>query len=121
MRPALKAALDRIRAVLLATVAGGVAQIGGPAHGAIEAEQSVLGTSEQDSWAEAQQLQTAQAYQRYLELYPTGHYAEEAFRSIIERSFQTLPVRRLVDIEPAAGPGNSGVERVVPTIALALY
>ena len=121
MRPALKAALDRIRAVLLAAVAGGAAQIGGQAHGAVEPEQPVLGAAEQQSWAEAQQRRTAQAYQRYLELYPTGRIAEEAFRLLIERSFQTLPVRRLVDIEPPLGPSGAGVERVVAAAALALY
>lgn len=121
MRPALKAALDRIRAVLLAAVAGGAAQLGGQAHAAIDAEQSMLGAAEQQSWADAQQRKTAQAYQRYLELYPTGQFAEEAFRLIIERSFQTVPVRRLIDIEPALGPASRGIERVVPAIALALY
>jgi len=121
MRPALKAALDRFRALLLAAVAGGAAQLGGQAHGAVEAEQSVLSSAEQQSWADAQQRKTAQAYQRYLELYPTGQFAEEAFRLIIERSFRTAPVRRLVDIEPALGPEGSAVERMVTAAALALY
>jgi hypothetical protein len=121
MRPALKAALDRIRAVLLAAVAGGAAPLGGHAHAAIEAGQPAVGADEQQSWADARQRNTVQAFQRYLELYPTGQYAEEAFRSLIERSFRTVPVPRLVDIEPALGAAGPGVERAVPAISLALY
>ena len=87
MRPALKAALDRIRAVLLAAAAGGAARWAGQRR-CDRGRAAVLGTAEQRRWAEAQQRHDRAAYQRYLELYPTGHYAEEAFRSIIERSFR---------------------------------
>lgn len=36
------------------------------------------------AWAAAREAGTATAYQRYLEEFPTGRHAEEAFRLLIE-------------------------------------
>jgi hypothetical protein len=124
MRPALKAALDQLRALLLAAAAGGAGQLGGQAQAAVdpaEQRQELVSAAEQKVWAEAQQANTAEAYQRYLELFPTGQFAEDAFRLLIERSLTALPVKALVDIEPAAGPGDLPRERLVAAADLALY
>jgi hypothetical protein len=124
MRPALKAALEHVRALLLAAAAGGAGQLGGQAQAAVdpaEQQQELISAAEQKVWAEAQQANTAEAYQRYLELFPTGQFAEDAFRFLIERSLSARPVRALVDIEPAAGPGDLPRERLVAAADLALY
>jgi hypothetical protein len=126
MRPALKAALDQLRALLLAAAAGGAGQLGGQAQAAVapaerEQQQELISAAEQKVWAEAQQANTAEAYQRYLELFPTGQFAEDAFRFLIERSLTARPVEALVDIEPTAGPGDLPRERLVAAADLALY
>ena len=124
MRPALKAALDQLRALLLAAAAGGAGQLGGQAQAAVdpaEQRQELVSAAEQKVWAEAQQAETAEGYQRYLELFPTGQFAEDAFRLLIERSLAARPVRALVDIEPGAGPGDLPRERLVAAADLALY
>jgi hypothetical protein len=120
MPSALKAALDRCRALLLAAVAGGAAQLGG-AYAATAPEPGSVGVMEESSWREAQQEHTPEAYQRYLELFPTGEHAEEAFRLLIERSFRRRPVPRLVDLEPALAPGAPAVERIVVAADLSVY
>ena len=127
MRPAPKAALDQLRALLLAAAAGGAGQLGGQAQAAVhpaeqqQEQQELISAAEQKVWAEAQQANTAEAYQRYLELFPTGQFAEDAFRSLIEHSLTARPVKALVDIEPAAGPGDLPRERLVAAADLALY
>ena len=121
MHPAIKAALHRLGTVLLATVAGGAMQAGNPSHGAVEPTQEAVTPAEQETWAEAQRAGTGSAYQRYLELFPTGAYAEDAFRLLIERSLRARPVAQLVDIEPGAGPGSAPHRRVVAAADLTLY
>ena len=123
MRPALKAALDHFRGLLLAAAAGGAGQLGGQAQAAVDPaeRQELISAAEQKVWAEAQQAKTAEGYQRYLELFPTGQFAEDAFRALIERSLASRPVKGLVDIEPAAGPGDLPRERLVAAADLALY
>lgn len=122
MRPALKAALDRVRALLLAAVAGSSSQLAGYAQAAVNpADQQVVSAEEQKAWAQAQAKRTAEAYQRYLELFPTGQYAEQAFRLLIERSLKGRPARTLVDTDPPARPGGSPRQRSVAVAALALY
>ena len=123
MRPALKAALEHVRALLLAAAAGGAGQLGGQAQAAVDPaeRQELISAAEQKVWAEAQQAKTAEGYQRYLELFPTGQFAEDAFRALIERSLASRPVKGLVDIEPAAGPGDLPRERLVAAADLALY
>jgi hypothetical protein len=121
MRPALKAALDRLRALLLAAAAGSAPPLAVHAQPAVDSEQSLISAAEQKSWAEAQQAQSAAGYERYLELFPTGYYAEEAFRLLIERSLRDRPVRALVDVDPPAQPGALGRRHTMETAALALY
>jgi hypothetical protein len=126
MRPALKAALEHVRALILAAAAGGAGQLGGQAQAAVDSaerpqQQELISAAEQKVWAEAQQAKTAEAYQRYLELFPTGRFAEDAFRSLIERSLPARPVEALVDIEPGAGPGDVPRLRMVAAADLALY
>ncbi len=117
MPPAMKAVLDRWRAVALAVLAGGAPLAAvGP-----EAQSQSAGAGEAAAWAAAQQAGTAEAYQRYLELFPIGARAEEAFRLLIELSFQRRPVTRLVDVEPAAAAGVPEQTRVVAAADLALY
>ena len=121
MRPALKAALDRIRAVLLAAVAGGPVSWGGHAQAALGLEATLPSAAEQQSWATAQARQTPEAYQRYLELFPTGLYAEEAFRRLIESAMAQRPVTRMVDVEPPLRPGGPTQRRPIAAAALGLY
>ena len=120
MRPALKAALERLRALLLAAAAGSAPPLAGHAQTA-GPEQELIGAAEQQVWSEAQRQRTAAAYERYLELFPTGQYAEEAFRLLIERSLTGRPVRTLVDVDPPASPGASARRRTIEIAALGLY
>jgi len=43
------------------------------------------------AWAAASDLGTAEACQQYLEAFPVGQHAEEAFRCLVEGSLQTAP------------------------------
>ena len=121
MPPALKAALGHFRTLLLAAAAGGAAQLGGQAQAAIEPEVQTAQAAEQRMWDEVSEARTPEAYQRYLELFPTGEHAEEAFRLLILRSFERQPVRRLVDVEPVPGAPSLTRERVVAAAELSLY
>ena len=121
MHPAIKAALHRLGTVLLATVAGGAMQPGQPARGAVEPTQAAATPADQETWAAARRAGTAAAFQRYLELFPTGAYAEDAFRLLVEQSLRARPVARLVDIEPGAGPDSPPRQRVVAAAELTLY
>lgn len=121
MPSALKAALNRCRALLLAAAAGGAAYMAGHADAAIAPDSRDVSAMEESSWSKAQQEHTPEAYQRYLELFPTGQHAEEAFRLLIERSFRRRPVQELVDLEPALGPDAAAVERIVVAADLAVY
>lgn len=121
MPPALKAALARARTLLLAAAAGGAAQLGGQAQAVIEPEMPTAQAAERRTWEEVSEARTPEAYQRYLELFPTGEHAEEAFRLLILRSFERQPVRRLVDVEPVPGASGLTRERVVAAAELSLY
>jgi hypothetical protein len=122
MTSALKAALERCRALLLAVAAGGAAQLAaGHADAAIDPELRQARAADERSWVAAERSRTPEAYQRYLELFPTGAHAEEAFRLLIELSFERRSVAQLVDIEPPAGPLGEPWRRVVAAADLALY
>jgi hypothetical protein len=121
MPSALKAALERCRALLLAIVAGGATQLAGHAEAALEPELRQARAADERSWVAAERSRTPEAYQRYLELFPTGVHAEEAFRLLIELSFERRPVTRLVDIEPPAGSLGEPSQRVVAAADLSLY
>ena len=121
MSPALKAALHRLRSMLLAVAAGGALPLSGVAHGAIESGQQEASPADQAAWAQAQKAHTPAAYQRYLELFPVGTHAEEAFRRLIESSFTKPPDNRLVDVEPPLRSGGPTQRRMVAAAALSLY
>jgi hypothetical protein len=48
-------------------------------------------TADDAAWAAASDLGTADACQRYLEAFPAGRHAEEAFRCLIEGSLEAAP------------------------------
>ena len=131
MRWAFQASLNRLRRLLLAAAATGATQLGGgPAHAADPAaaapaaepaQDQVISAAEQKSWAEAQSRQTAESYQRYLELFPTGQFAEEAFRMMIEKSYKGPAVRTRVLLRPGMALSSSGRIRTVAAASLSLY
>lgn len=122
MRSALKGGLERLRTLLLAAAATGAAHLGGQAHAAIApGEEQLPSAAEQKTWAEAASSNSPDAYQRYLELFPTGRFAEAAFRSLIDLGSQRRPVASIVDIEPAAGPGAQPVSTTVNVAELTVY
>src|SRR4051794_12832292 len=123
MSPALKAVLHRVRSMLLAAVAAGgaVPLGGGVAHGAIEPGQQEASPADQAAWTGARKARPTAAYQRFLELFPVGNYAEEAFRRLIESSYTKQRVKRLVDVEPPLQRGGPSRRRVVAAAALSLY
>jgi hypothetical protein len=65
-----------LRALALATFAGSLAQAQTPAD------------ADDRAWMNAQELDTVEAYQRYLEQFPVGRHAEEAFRGLVEEQFE---------------------------------
>lgn len=65
-----------LRALLVAALAGGAAV----------AQAQAPSDRETAAWEAARAAGTVEAYQRYLELYPLGEHAGEAFREIIELS-----------------------------------
>jgi hypothetical protein len=79
-----------VRALMIAALAGGPVGAAPQAH----AQSSV--DREAAEWNSAQGVGTAAGYQRYLEQYPVGRYAGDAFRHIIELT---------IDPDAAAGPG----------------
>ena len=74
MRRGWRRVAERLRTLLLAAAAGGAVQVP-------YASQAAISPQEQAAWDRARGSGNADAFQRYLELYPTGDYAEEAFRS----------------------------------------
>lgn len=121
MHPAIKAALNRIGTLLLATAAGTAMQPVPVARAAIGAAQQATSPAEEAEWAAAERADTAAAYQRYLEFYPMGIHMEEAFRRIVDRSLQRAPDRRLIDIAPALGPAGEAAPLSVAAADLSLY
>jgi hypothetical protein len=69
-----------LRALVIATLAGAP---GVHAQG--------LPGSDDAAWAAAVEADTPEAYQRYLEEFPAGRYAEEAFRLLIEGRLEGAP------------------------------
>lgn len=90
--------MDRLRLVLTslrALLALGLAHAlvpSGPARAQVR-------DTEDQAWQRALEQGTAEAFQAYLDAYPLGRYASDAFRETVARSLgsRTLP-------EPAAGP-----------------
>jgi hypothetical protein len=73
-----------LRALLLATFAGTPM-----AHG------QELPSADDAAWAAANAAGTAEACQQYLEEFPAGRHAEEAFRCLVEGQ---------LELDPALGP-----------------
>ena len=69
-----------LRALVLATLAGTPI-----AHG------QELQSADDAAWATAIQAGTADACQQYLEEFPAGSHAEEAFRCLIETQMEIAP------------------------------
>jgi hypothetical protein len=72
--------LISLRALVIAAVAGAPA-----------AHAQRLPGSDEAAWAAAAKADTPQAYQQYLEDFPAGRYAEEAFRLLIESQLEGAP------------------------------
>ncbi len=110
MRPVVRKWLERARLLLLAAGAGHAA------HAAAPANQSAVRITEAQVWQAAREIGTAEAYQRYLQLFPVGSYAEDAFRCIVEQSVGLNSCA----IEPAGGAAGVSAAAVAGTL-LALY
>jgi hypothetical protein len=79
--------MRRMAAVLLGLWALVVAALaGGPIGHAQE-----LPGGDDGAWAAAREAGTAEAYQEYLQQFPTGRHAEEAFRRLIEGGLEAVP------------------------------
>ena len=65
-----------LRALALAAFAGSVAQAQTPVD------------ADDRAWSNAQELDTAAAYQQYLEQFPVGRHTEQAFRNLIEEQME---------------------------------
>lgn len=73
----IAAVMASLRAFLVAGLAG---------SGAAEAQQP--SNADDAAWAAARRADTAEAYQRYLEEFPVGRHAEQAFRALVESGVQ---------------------------------
>jgi hypothetical protein len=69
-----------LRALVIAAVAG-----------VPSAHAQQLQGSDEAAWAAAVEADTPEAYQQYLEDFPAGRYAEEAFRLLIESQLEVEP------------------------------
>jgi hypothetical protein len=61
--------------------------LSGPLHHA----QGQTGDAEAAAWAAARRADTYEAYQRYLEEFPVGRHAGEAFQNMMEEALETDP------------------------------
>jgi hypothetical protein len=86
-----------LRALLVASVAGGAAGVSAQSPASRDAA----------AWEAARQEGTVEAYQRYLEEFPIGSYADKAFRSIVEMTVEPEAVP--VTIVPAGVRSEPGL------------
>ena len=97
----LKLYYSAMRALLI-----GVLATGGSAH----AQQSSIELSPEDAmWLDAKADDTPQAYQDYLQFYPVGRFAGQAFRRLIEQTKFDGVGATGNPPEPAAGQGAGGL------------
>jgi hypothetical protein len=82
--------MKRLAAVLLGLRALVIAALAGTPSGHAQEPPS----ADDAAWAAASEAGTAEACQQYLEAFPAGQHAEEAFRCLIEGS---------LELEPGAG------------------
>jgi hypothetical protein len=79
--------MKRIAAVLLGLRALAIAALTGSPIGHAQEPSS----ADDAAWAAASEAGTAAACQQYLEAFPAGQHAEEAFRCLIEGSLEIAP------------------------------
>jgi hypothetical protein len=105
----LAALCSSARALMIAAIAGGPVGAPPPAHAQTGADREAA------EWNTTLGIGTAAAYQRYLEHYPVGAHAGDAFRRMIELT---------VDPEAGhAGPGagSAGGHRSTRGLAVDMY
>ena len=78
--------VKRLAAVLLGLRALALTALAGPSLGHAQEP-----SADDAAWATASDLGTAEACQQYLEAFPAGRHAEEAFRRLIEGSLEIAP------------------------------
>jgi len=76
----LVAVCSSLRPLMLAGFAGSAAAQGQP-----------LPSADDEAWAAAREMGSAEACQRYLEAFPTGRHAAEAFRCLVESRLDDEP------------------------------
>jgi len=101
-----------LRALMIAALAGG------PVGAATQVQAQSSADREAAQWNAARGIGTADAYQHYLEQYPVGRYAGDAFRCMIELTVDPNAVSSCSGA-PGAGPG--GVSRATRGLAIDLY
>lgn len=80
----LQVLVARLRSLLLATAASGLVAT---------SSASAQDDADTAAWQSAKQTGTFEAYQDYLKNFPTGRYADEAFRTMIDLAAgNTVPV-----------------------------
>jgi hypothetical protein len=79
--------MKRMAAFLLGLRALALAALAGSSSG--HAQEAP--TADDAAWAAASEVGTAEACQQYLEAFPAGRHAEEAFRCLIEGSLEAIP------------------------------
>lgn len=62
--------------------------------------------NEDQVWSQARSAGTTEAFQGYLDQFPTGRHAAEAFAGIVLNA-RGIGTRGDVNIEPAAGPATA--------------
>ncbi|MGH6898076.1 MAG: hypothetical protein ACREJ5_16265 [Geminicoccaceae bacterium] len=79
--------MKRMAALVFGLRALALAALAGSSSG--HAQQAPSG--DDAAWAAASELGTGEACQQYLEAFPAGRHAEEAFRCLIEGSLEAMP------------------------------
>jgi hypothetical protein len=79
--------MKRMAAIFLGLRALALAALAGSSSG--HAQEGP--TADDAAWAAASEVGTAEACQQYLEAFPAGRHAEEAFRCLIEGSLEAIP------------------------------
>ncbi|HWL71223.1 MAG TPA: hypothetical protein VNS22_22980 [Geminicoccus sp.] len=102
----IKLYYSAIRALVIGVLAAGGSAYHQPEA---QAQDSSIELSPEDAlWLDVKAADTPAAYQSYLEAYPVGRFANQAFRRLVE--YSKLGLAALDDDlpGPAAGPGLTG-------------
>ena len=102
----IKLYYSAIRALLI----GVLATSGGTyLHTEAQAQDATIELSPEDElWLDVKAADSPAAYQSYLEAYPVGRFASQAFRRLVEYSKLGSDASDDDYPEPAAGPGLAG-------------